>query len=440
MRRCGDAAAAAPAKLDQRSRKRRSLRRVGARAQLIKEHQRRSVALPYDLDNVFHMRGKGGKRLLNGLLVSDVRQHAIKDGNGAAMIGRDVQAALRHQGQQAKRFQRHGLAAGVRAGDDERIKIAPQPHTDGDDGPGINQRVPRADQFHGRVLADLRRHAAGAQGILSLGEDHIQSNQHFIAVADALPEGGRLGRQLRKNPLNLLLFADQQLTQGVVGVDCGHRLNEKCASRRGHVVDQAGNLGFILALNRNDIALPSKRNDRIAQVFCIGGRRDNLLQGFLDLCALDAHMAADVCKLAAGRIRNFLLGENGIGDFFFQIPVGRKLLKIHVQHALVAVAVVIRLDAADAAENARNAQQFSRRQAAATVGALQRGADLFHILKARRALERDHFAGRGGLIQKSTDVLCVRKRPEGAAALLRLLAGGAVRQALKDKVQLQLYH
>ena len=59
-------------------------------------------------------------------------------------------------------------------------------------------------------------------------------------------------------------------------------------------------------------------------------------------------MAADIGKLAAGRVRNFLLGENAVADLFLQIAIGIQLLKIDVQHRLGIIAVIIRLCAADA--------------------------------------------------------------------------------------------
>ena len=265
---------------------------------------------------------EGGERLLDGLLIADVRQHTLEHGDRTAVVSRNVQAAFRHQGQKAQCFQRDGLAAGIRAGDDEGVKIRSQTHSDGHDRFLVDQRVARAHQLDGRILADFRRHAVDAQGVLCLGKDHIQRDEHLIAVADALTEGRSLCGKLSQDPLDLLFLPDEQLAQGVVGIDRRHRLNEKRAARGGNVVDQAGNFGFVFTLDRHDITVAAQGDDGIAQVFSIRGRGNDLLQGFLDLSALNAHMTADVGQLTACGIRDLLLGENGICNFLLQITVG----------------------------------------------------------------------------------------------------------------------
>ena len=106
-----------------------ALLRVRARAEFIQDHQRTLVGFLQDMDDVGDVAGEGGEGLLDGLLVADVRVDGGKAGQFRAGLGRDVQPALRHGGQQANRLKCDRLAAGVGAGDDhcecagERVNI-----------------------------------------------------------------------------------------------------------------------------------------------------------------------------------------------------------------------------------------------------------------------------------------------------------------------------
>ena len=384
------------------------------------------------------MGGEGGQRLLDGLLVADVRQHLPEDGNGAAVVRRNVQAALRHQCQKADGLERDGLAAGVWAGDDERVKIRSEPQRDGNDLLAVDERMARPHELQTGVRADLRLHAVHLVRQARACKDAVELHEHLIAVADALAERGRLGRQCGQNAFDLLLLADQQLTQGVVRIDGGHRLDEERAARRGHIVDQTGNFTLVFALDRHNIAVAAQRDDRVTQILGKARRGDDLLQRILDLCALDAHMAADIRQLTAGRVGDLLLGEDGVRDLLLKIAIRRKLLKIDVQHSRLAVLAVIGLDIADAAQHTRNAQQLHRRQAAAAVSALEAGCHGLELMEARRALADDHAAGRRRLLLEQADLLRIVQRQQGAAAILAVLGVRAVCKLSQNVVQLEL--
>ena len=104
MRRRGDLRALRPRLLNDGDGQRRTLDRVGARAQLIEEDEAVAIRLVQDLHDVFHMRREGRQTLLDALLVADVGQHRGKDAHGAAVVAGDMQAALRHQAEEAERL------------------------------------------------------------------------------------------------------------------------------------------------------------------------------------------------------------------------------------------------------------------------------------------------------------------------------------------------
>ena len=151
----GDLRAAGTDVLDDRDGEGRALDRVGARAQLVEEDEGIAVRLVEDIDNGLHVRGEGGKALLDALLVADVGEDAGKDAHRAAVARRDVQSALRHQAEQTERFETDGLAAGVGACDDEGIEAAAHLNVDGHGLGGIEQRMAGAAEGNAAVRADL---------------------------------------------------------------------------------------------------------------------------------------------------------------------------------------------------------------------------------------------------------------------------------------------
>ena len=85
---------------EHRLRQRRALRRIGARAKLVKEHERIRGHTLEDRDDVRHVTRKGG--LFDGLLVADVRENVIKNSQLRAVFRRNLQAGLRHQRKQTR--------------------------------------------------------------------------------------------------------------------------------------------------------------------------------------------------------------------------------------------------------------------------------------------------------------------------------------------------
>jgi len=83
--------------------------------------------------------------LLQALLISNVRLHAVKYRHQRALIGRDKQARLSHQRQQACRLERDRLAAGIRTGDQQQVEIITQIETDRDDL-AAQERMPSIEQ------------------------------------------------------------------------------------------------------------------------------------------------------------------------------------------------------------------------------------------------------------------------------------------------------
>ena len=90
---------------------------------------------------VLHVRGESGQRLLDGLLIADVREDPVEQGERRALRRRDLHPELVHEGEEADGLQADGLAARVRPRDDEHPLVAPRGHGDRHD-PGAQERMP----------------------------------------------------------------------------------------------------------------------------------------------------------------------------------------------------------------------------------------------------------------------------------------------------------
>ena len=156
---------------------RRAFCGVGARAQLVEQHQVPGRHLVHDGYDVGHVGGEGGQALLDGLLVANVRVHFLKGGKLRAHGPRNVQAALGHQGHEAQGFQGDGLAAGVGACDDQRGKLLTQPQGAGHHRVPGNERMPDAHQVDDAVLVHLGPHAVQFPAEHALGKYKIQMGQ-----------------------------------------------------------------------------------------------------------------------------------------------------------------------------------------------------------------------------------------------------------------------
>ena len=298
--------------------------------------------------------------------------------------------------------------------------------------------MPGPDQLQGAVGPNFRLDGAHLIGKLGLGEDHVQLRQQLVVRLDLIPVLGGHGGQLRQDALDLRLLRQGQLPQGVVGVDGAHGLNEEGAAGGGHVVHQAGDGGLALRLDRHHVAVAPHGDDGLPQGLGVGGRRDDFVQGFLDLGALCPHFAADRSQLAAGGVGDLVLGEDGPGDAVLEVAVGHELVEQGIEDGVHVVAVAVGLDGAGAAQHPGDAQQLCGGQAAAPLGAQQLGAHVHGAPEAGGALGLHQLACAGGLGLGAAHVVRVRHGPQGQAASGGVGAAGAIGQQLQHPVQLQL--
>ena len=81
-----------------------TFRRVGTRSQLIEENEGFRISLFDKGNHVGHMGGEGTERLLDTLLVSDIRIDFLKNRQFGTVKCRNVKTCLSHQGKKTDRF------------------------------------------------------------------------------------------------------------------------------------------------------------------------------------------------------------------------------------------------------------------------------------------------------------------------------------------------
>ena len=123
---------------------RRTLDGIGAGGDLVEEHERVRGRALEDPDQVPQVRGEGREAHRDRLLVADVDEDLVEDGQ-RRLVRRWPQTALVERGGEPEGLQRHGLAARVRPADHERAQAA-ELEVDRHGGGAVEQRVPRSAQ------------------------------------------------------------------------------------------------------------------------------------------------------------------------------------------------------------------------------------------------------------------------------------------------------
>ena len=106
---------------------------IGGGAEFVEQDERMRGGGARNEIDVGDVRGKCREILFDRLVVADVGEHGVENGQLGA-VGGDGDSGLRHQGEQADGFERDGFAAGIGAGDDELTAGAFELEGDGDYG------------------------------------------------------------------------------------------------------------------------------------------------------------------------------------------------------------------------------------------------------------------------------------------------------------------
>ncbi len=222
--------------VEQGARECRALDRIGARGDLVEQHERARRGRLEHVDEVAQVarerRERGGDRLL----VADVGQHVGEDGKAGA-LGRDEEPALVEQRTQPERLQRDRLAAGVGAAEDEHPN-AGERQIDRHDGCRVEQRMPCGDQLD--VVGGLDRAPAPAPRERAACECEVDGGQHLDGMVQLVRVRSDMTRELGEDARDLVALVALELAQPVRQLDDRERLDEQRLPGVARVVDDPG--------------------------------------------------------------------------------------------------------------------------------------------------------------------------------------------------------
>ena len=213
------------------------------------------------------MRGEGRQAHLDRLLVADVGEEPVEDGQGGR-CGRRAQARLVEQRRQAERLQRDGLAARVRPADHERAQSA-EVEVDRYGSGRVEQRMPCADDRHFFGPLDRRPAPAPRDRPACDGEVDRRGRLDQRDERCAFSPNGR--RQLAKDPFDLVALGRRGLRLAVGQLDDLERLDEQGLPRAGCVVDDAANAAPRARLQREHGATAALGDEVLLQVLAQPG-------------------------------------------------------------------------------------------------------------------------------------------------------------------------
>ena len=207
----------------------RTFRRIGPRTQLVQKHQRIRSGFFHHLNDILHVRGKGGQTLLDALLIADIGENILKYRKLAGGQRRNVQPALCHHGKQSHRFQSDRFAAGIRPRHNQCgiAGAAACCHMDRHHFFLIDERMTCLLQIHISLLIDDGTFCPHHDRQLPLGEDHIQLRQKLLIVAQIVKMLCHISRKFCQNPLDFRLLCQFKLPQLIVQIHDDLRLDEE---------------------------------------------------------------------------------------------------------------------------------------------------------------------------------------------------------------------
>ena len=297
----------------------RAFCRIGAGAELVKQHQILVGNLLHDGDDVGHMGRKGGKGLLNGLLVSNVGEHLVENGQLRPKLPGDLQAGLGHQGKQADGFKRHGFAARIRAGNDQGGKGGAQLHRTGNDLFRVDQRMADTDQADDPVLVQFGGNGPHLPGQLALGKYKIQMGQKNDVLLDHVRLFADGGGQGGEDPFDLFPLLGGPFADLVAELDDRQRLHKQGSARGTLILHDARDIGAEFGADGNHVPAVSDGDDGLLQI--LGHLApDHLAELGTDLLVGLGDVPADVVQGGAGVIRHFLFAQNRAGNVLLQLP------------------------------------------------------------------------------------------------------------------------
>ena len=252
--------------LEDRPAERRALRGIGARSELVDQHERIGRRVTQDLAEVLDVRAERREARLDRLLVTDVGEHVVESWDAAAGADGCRHARLRERRQKAERFEQDRLAAGVRAGHEERSLVGVHRQVERNDVHALReqQRMASVVDLETRAGVDeLCRRAGVRVGESRAGEQAVeldergQRGNHSVAM-----RAQRVGER-EQNALDLGQLLVLQLADAISEFDRGGRFDEQRSAGGRRVVHDPARANLSAAAHGNHVPSVAHRHRRI---------------------------------------------------------------------------------------------------------------------------------------------------------------------------------
>ena len=404
---------------------RRALRRIRARTELVDETQAVPVRAPENIDNVGHVRGEGGQILLDALLIPDVGEDLPEHRDLAPVSRRDVQTCHPHELQQADRLERHRLAAGVRSGDDDHVRVLPaEGNIDGDDLLLVDQRVARLAERDIVLLIHHRPNRIHVERETRPGKDEVECRHILLIVFEFGQMLVGLGGEIRENALDLLLLLHLQFPEGIVELYDRRGLDEQRGAGGRLVMYYAGNHALVLSPHRQAVPVVPCRDEGVLQILGVGAVH-HLLKLRMDPFVCPELLASDAPQLRTRVVRDVLLRQNTAPDLGGEMGQRNKAVKEILNGAVrAALRFAVRPHPGHIFQKRRQVQQLRRTERCADCQRAKLVREVAVISEIDRTLPENAGHGVLRLLLCPVDFPDVPHRQKRAAALF---SGSAVR-------------
>ena len=420
--------------------KRRALDRVRACTHFIEKHERAALDGSKHLHDMHHVRGEGGKRLLNALLIADIREDIIENAHERAISGRNVKTRLGHDREKTDGFERNGLTARIGTRDDQRIKLFAKRNRDRYDAVCGNERMARFQKEKLLCRRNFGRDGVHLKGKLTLAENEGKQCQIAIVFEDHTASICHVSGKLREDTLDLVRFLALKKAQFIIGFHDGKRLHKKRGTRSGCIVNETLDLVFIFLLNGDYVSAVTHGDDLLLQEFGVCAARDEFLERFTDAVVFNFHAAANVVKLFARHIRDGFLIFDASCDLFFQIFIGREALKVFIEDRLGGVVgIAVFRNGAGGRKRASHGKELSDAQHSALISALHGSGDIRDAVKGRHTLGDLHILCRLRFRQHTAHGLDRAGRSHGIRQRFCALGGANGGEHLADLIKFERY-
>ena len=240
MARRDDRRAARLEVIDDGDAQRASFDRICARADLVEEDERRRREAAVHRGNVGDVRRERAEARFDRLLVADIGEERSEDRQPRSVRGWNPQTGLRHQREQPRRFERYGLPAGVRTGDQQhrcrrndldghrhrRLARSRRP------APRNHQRVPRGLELEGAVGRQRRLDAVDRFGIPRPRLEHVEFGGDVDRPSEIGGAGAKRVGQRQQDLSDFLRFLLLERDDVVVDFNGAERLEEHTRAAR----------------------------------------------------------------------------------------------------------------------------------------------------------------------------------------------------------------